>query len=258
MIKVKTIISFILLSLSMFSLGCENTLIRTSEKDISMLNDATGMVKANQEDLSEEVKKRYHNIGEALAARYVNKIAPEIKIIPEEIVEHFYNGLVHLYNSDLEEARMVTKDHELFIGNPMNSRDVIITVREDESWLDNWKSGKTKTDVAVIDMLIDEFKLGLIDYEELSSIGLVHVEMRSNSVINVFSAGKFFSSLKQIKDAKPRINIITGGRSMKALVFNDRIELDITVGSGDCPAGCIYLINHKFSISHDGEVELVN
>ena len=235
--------------------SCNNMLNPQSEKSQIEFDDKT-MVSADTTGLSSEILDRLQRIAEILAVRYVNERASSETVIAEEIVSYFYNGLVHFYKSDSPEAKEMTSNYTLMAHAPGNPREVLLWADKSMSWVDNWRNGETKTGIAEIDALLEKFDLRLERYREFSVTepGAV-AEMQSPKPINVYAVGKAFSRQKEIKKAGPD-GYLTGGRNVKGTVKENHLLLDVTVGSGDCPSGCINKINHQFRIYSDGRVEL--
>ena len=235
--------------------SCNNTVNPQPEKPQIELGDQT-IVSADPTDLSSETQDQLQRIAEILAVRYVDERAPRETAIAEEVVDYFYNGLVHFYKSDSPEAKEMTSNYTLMAHAPGNPREVLLWTDKSTSWVENWRHGETKTGVTEIDALLEKFDLRLDRYRELSitETGAV-AEMQSPEPINVYAVGRAFSKQQEIEKAGPD-GYLTGGRNVKGTVKEGYLLLDVTVGSGDCPSGCINKINHQFRIYSDGRVEL--
>lgn len=239
-----------------FSLGCDDVTRLSGDKTMIDLDDGSRIAKASDESIPAEKQQNYKHIAEKLAVEYVNSNNPTQTSIPENVVDFFYNGLLHLYSSGLNEARLITREYRMIARSPADPREVLLWTDTSKPWLDNWRQEITLTGIDEIDELIERFNLSLFEYRELSitSPGAI-AHMRSDEPINVYAIGKAFENLQEIERAGPDV-LLTGGRDVEATVSKDYLLLDITVGSGDCPAGCINKINHQFKIFSDGTVEL--
>ncbi|NGP87240.1 hypothetical protein G3569_02645 [Aliifodinibius halophilus] len=239
-------------------LSCSNVAGGGKKLSEISLQNGKKLVEANDSDLSKQEKQRIQQIAEKLAVRYVNNRNPDQVKIPEEIISFFYNGLIHLKKSTIPEAKKVTDEYVLIAKTPANPREVLLWADKSASWLDAWRNGETKTGVSEIDQLIEEFGLTLSEYREFTTTSPgAFASMEADHAINVYAVGDAFMSLEEIKKAGPD-GLLTGGRDVKAKIKDNYLVLDITVGSGDCPAGCINKINQKFRIFSDGQVELVD
>lgn len=253
--KMKTFLPILLLVMA--TIGCNNSDLLNSDGEFVALNDEVKILKANDSDLSKEEKELVQKISESLAVRYVNEQHPDETEIAPLIVDYFYNGLVHFYNSDLEEVKTVTDEYSLVVPAPADAREVLIWVDLSQDWLDSWRNGQTQTGVSEIDELIAKFDLQLVRYRELEhTTNNAVANMKSGNPLNVYAVGALFSELPQIENAGPD-GYLTGGRNVKAEVNANYLLLDITVGSGDCPSGCINKINYQFRVFSDGRVEIV-
>jgi hypothetical protein len=238
--------------------GCESTSgFQPGIDEIGFKGEGT-FKQAHDSKLSSEERGEMQKVAEQLAVRFVNKRSSGKTEIPPKVVSFFYNGLVYLDISDAEEAETVTDQNTLLAADPADPREVLLWVDKSEPWLGRWRAGKTKTGVSEIDNLIEEFDLELAQYRELDarSLGAVGT-MRSDSPINGYAVGNKFAVLSQIDKAAPD-EAITGGRDVIAQIKADHLLLDVKVGSGDCPSGCINKIEHTFKIYADGEVKVVN
>ncbi len=238
--------------------GCNGVSDVQSDLGEISLGDGQILEKVDDSNLSSDEQNRLQTIAEKLAVRYVNEQSPQETEIPSKVVSFFYNGLVCLEQSDLEEAKTVTDEYTLLARNPASPREVLLWAFKSEPWLDNWRAGKTETDVEGIDNLVEQFGLSLEQYREFdaTSPGAV-ATMKAEKPINGYAVGKEFASLEMIEKGGPDA-VITGGRNVKAQIKNDHLLLDVTVGSGDCPSGCINKVNHKFGVFSDGEVKLMD
>lgn len=247
----------IVLFAMMLAISCDNADHLSVEEEFVILNEDNKIVKADKSAISSGEQEHIQKIAEKLAVRYVDRKNSEETSIDPAIVNYFYNGLVHLYNSELDEAVTVTDEYTLIAGVPASPREVLVWVDSSKIWLDDsWRAGKTETGISTIDEIIGEFNFELKQYREYSHVSdKVMAEMESDRPLNVYAVGKLFSDLPQIEDAGPD-GVLTGGRDIKAEINGGVLLFDVTVGSGDCPSGCINKINHRFRIFSDGRVEL--
>lgn len=219
------------------------------------LGNGQSLEKVDDSSLSSDEQNRLQTIAEKLAVRYVNEQSPQEVNIPSKVVSFFYNGLVYLEQSDLDEAKTVTDEYIMVARNPASPREVLLRTDKTKPWLESWREGNTKTGIEEIDNLIDDFGLTLEQYREYDSTSHQAVAtMRAEGPINVYAVGDRFASLPEIEKGGPD-RLITGGRNVKAQIKYNYLLLDVTVGSGDCPAGCINKVNHEFGIFSDGEVK---
>lgn len=251
-------ILLLVLFFSVLTVGCDNTDHLRVDEDFVHLNGDHKIVKADQYDFSSEEQENNQEIAEKLAVRYINQQYPEETVIDTATVNYFYNGLVHLYNSDLEEAIIVTEEYSLMAGNPASPREILIWVDSSKTWLDDsWRAEKTETGLPEIDKLINEFNLSLKQFREyLHTSDEVVAHLKADHPFNVYAVSKLFHNLPEISKASPDA-VLTGGRDIEARLNENNLLLDVTVGSGDCPSGCINKINYQFQISSNGDVKVI-
>lgn len=246
-----------LLLLPTVILGCNNSDLMDTDGEFIDLNGEAKILKADQASLSSEEQKQIQKISESLAVRYVNEQNPSETEIKTNIIDYFYNALIHFYISDLEEVKTVTEEYGLVVGTPTKVREFLVWVDLSQQWLGSWRNGEVQTGVPEIDELIDQFDLELERYREFQNTTENAVAtMKSDRPLNVFAVGGMFGALPQIESAGPD-GYLTGGRDIEAEVKENYLLLDVTVGSGDCPSGCINKINHTFQVAPDGEVKII-
>jgi len=254
-----THIFFLIIILILVIFGSCNSVsdVEPELDEISLGNGQT-LEQVDDSSLSSDEHTRLQTIAEKLAVRYVNEQSPEETEIPSKVVSFFYSGLVYLEKSDLEEAKTVTDEYSLMARNPANPREVLLWAFKSEPWLDNWREEKTETGVEEIDNLIEQFDLSLKRYRELDVVSPGAIAtLEAGSPINGYAVGKEFASLEMIEKGATDA-VFTGGRNVGAQIKSNYLLLDVTVGSGDCPAGCINKITHKFGVYSDGKVKLMD
>jgi hypothetical protein len=240
------------------ALSCDHLGHLRVEEDFVHLNEHHKILKADIYDLSSEEQEHSQKIAEKLAVRYVDREPPQKTVIDTAIVGYFFNGLTHLFNSDLPEAVTVTEEYTLMAANPASPREVLVWVDSTKTWLDkSWRAEKTETGISAIDEIIEEFDLALKKIREYAHVSdEVMAEMRADYPLNVYAVGELFDEVPEIAKAAPDA-VLTGGRDIKAEVKEPGLIFDVTVGSGDCPSGCINRINHRFKISSDRNIEVL-
>lgn len=251
------------LIITVMLVNCENSSIINSEQEKAppkaeyvQLDSGPSMLIADDSKLPSEEQDYLEEISEQLAVAHVYDHNPEQVEIPGKVIDYFYNGLVHLYNSNLPEAVEITDNHHLIVTSPSSAREIILWIRDQKPWVENLKETGDSTGVPEIDELISRFHMSLVDYREYS-IGEMEgsAKLRSDEPVNVFAAGELFTDLPHIEFAGTDL-FTSGGRDVTATAHDDYLLMDVTVGWGDCMAGCINTLHRIFHISADGFVEV--
>lgn len=149
--------------------GCDSLTDVQQEKQTIKLANGSTLIEANDGNLSLDKQQDYQEIAEKLAIRFVYKRNPRQTAIPNEVVLFLYSGLVHVHNSKLHEAEVFTKEYRIMARAPARPRGILLSTKKSKPWLDNWRSGKTKTGIPEINVLLEEFDFSLERYREFST-----------------------------------------------------------------------------------------
>ncbi len=252
----KTPIGIAFLFITILS-ACDTSLVATDEQKFITLENGTSMIIANDFDFSSEKRAHLKEQAARMAVSIANQKKPKQVDISDELVNYIYNGIVHLFNSELKKADEITENYPLIVRTPGSSDKIVFWIDEVKPWHENWQDGETLTGIAEIDHLIKKYNLSLFLYRDVNPESpRATAILEANEAINVFALSKLFDALPQISSVTPR-QLGTGGRDIEADIKNNHLLLDITVGKGDCPSGCIYKLNRLFSINSRGDVEVV-
>ncbi len=237
--------------------ACDTSLVATGEQKFITLPNGTSMIVANDSDFSSEKRAHLKEQAARMAVSIANQKNPEQVAISNELVNYIYNGIVHLFNSELKKADEITENFHLIVRTPGSSDKIVFWIDKVKPWHENWQEGEMLTGIAEIDLLIKKYDLTLFSYSDVNPESpRATAILEADEAVNVFALSNLFNAIPQINSVTPR-QLLTGGRDMKAAIKNDHLLLDITVGKGDCPAGCIYKLNRLFSINSNGDVEAV-
>jgi hypothetical protein len=213
------------------------------------------MIEADDSFLSEEKKEWYRIDAKKLSLKYLNDADPDRIDIPVELVDLFYHGLIHIYNSDLEQARLVTRESPVHATQPHSPYEIMVSVDTDAAsgWLNNWRNEQTETGELKIDELIETFDYILIRYSELTSSPRSIAILRSVRLLNDFATGRRFEQHAAVEHAGP-VHVLYAGfrRDIEAEVLADHIFYEF-IGIKDTST----LIRYKFKVFGDGWVEFV-
>ena len=211
------------------------------------------IVPANDELLSDEQRASYLEDAEKLAVRHINERDSTQAEIPQELVDLFYNGLVHIALSDHAKAEEATETHQVHARMPANPREIIVQADTTAEWIDAWRNGVTETGNADLDDLIEQFNFTLVEYRELEHVLPAAIAtLRSDRAINGHAVGRLFAKHEDIESAG--YDLVTDGSDIRVTLFSDHLQYTFEYGFGDCPAGCIGNHRWHFEVYKDGDV----
>lgn len=248
-----TRISFYLIAALFITSSCTDLTGSSESPENSDFQTDIQILPADDEQLSEEQKTLYLLDAEKLAVRYVNNKDSTQTEIPQSLIDLFYNGLVHIVNSEHPKANEVAA-LGVHARIPVSSREILVIADTTAPWIDAWRNGTVETGSPEIDQLIEQFNFSLVQYRELENVSPTSTTtLRSNRPINIYAVGRLFSELDYIKGAGP--DLITDGSNLSVLFFEDYLRYTFEYGFGDCPAGCINRHIWHFRVYKDGTVE---
>ena len=173
--------------------------------------------------------------------------------LPDSLVESFYHALLRVYEAESLEGRdTVVEELRIHTFPSRSVHEVSVTPKEPPSaWIDAWKAGQRFTGNQAVDLLLREYDLQLLEYNEYSHFE--SARLRSETPLNTLALSDQFDRIDGVKYADPG-GLIGDGNDIEAVLGNDFIELRYSVGFGDCPAGCINRHYWTFRVFASGRV----
>jgi|AntRauTorcE11898_2_1112593.scaffolds.fasta_scaffold36877_2 hypothetical protein len=215
------------------------------------------MTRADSSEISPAVRLRYRTDSEIITALLINEENNTQIELPSELIDMLYNGLLHIYKSDIEEAQEVTKDYEIHRTVLAGaSRRLYLRIDKDQGWARAWLNDILITGNAGIDQLIKEYNLQLIDAIELFTEPDVSAKFKTKKPYNQFALASLFNSRDDVENAGANINIADGD-NIEVAMGDNHIQYLFSDGFGDCFAGCIKHYYWSFNVLSDGRVEFV-
>ena len=174
---------------------------------------------------------------------------------PKYIFESFRNGLLWIYlYAQQHQQRPVTKIHHF--QNP-SVHSILITVKSDTPWLENWRKGIEQSGNPTVDSLVQRYNLKVEKVYDPTHSSISYVTISSPSPLNTRALSRKFIPVEGVINAS--VNWVVGdGTRIEAEVSlqkeNSGITYHLSIGWGDCPAGCIYHHYWNYFISSTGLV----
>lgn len=222
--------------------------------------DGPGIIEAGDGSLPDSVKNEWEKSAQELALRVVIEEDSTMLEVPDNLVETFYNGLIHILKSDIAEAELATEEYNVQARPSFKHSEVVVypDTAKASDWLDAWRNGDTITGNSGIDELIEKYDLTLKSYNELQSQAVGQAVLTSARFVNPIPIANDFAGLPAISDLYTGVNSLIGdGSDITATLQQTSVHYRFEYGWGDCPAGCISHHYWDFSVSADGEVEFL-
>ena len=204
------------------------------------------------EHLSELERAAYHEDAVRLTLRRLHETgSPALAHVepPAAIVETFYNALVLVASIDPPLLNAIQDIHTFPVPE---TRSVLVRVDLSRDWTAAWKAGNAETGEPAVDSLVTAYGLSIEAFHEWS-IGDYAV-VRSDRPLNAAALAARFSTVPGVLFAEPS-GVGGDGNDIRARPLEDAWRLDFSIGSGDCPAGCIHRETWSFRVDGDGRVE---
>ena len=211
---------------------------------------------ADDNHFSESELERFQSNAEILALEYILDAHPDQPEIPNELVDLYYNGLIHVANSEHPEAEKVLNKKSIEARGTHVIREIIVNADTTEAveLLENWREKEAMTGNSDVDDIIAEYNISVKGYSELKSMPYAMVTMQTEELLNVLPIAKKFEQVDGITSAGPN-GIAGDGSTILAEMMDDHLRLQFVYGWGDCPAGCINKRYWDFNVYQDGTVE---
>jgi hypothetical protein len=230
----------VLLALGQTAAGCE---------------EVSGLVVVTADDsmVPEELRTAYRTDAARLTLRgLIERDDPalnEIELPPGE-VERYYAALIRVYNLRHRARDAVVETYTIHTS-PRPSVHYLDLVLAPPSWAKAWRLGERLTGDPAVDSLVVRYDLRVEFYYDGASFGHL-VTVFSPRAINIAALAKRFGVIDGVRYANSQ-QVIGDGND---IVAERRVglELEYSVGYGDCLAGCIYRHWWMFQVNDDGSV----
>ncbi|MEX0661342.1 MAG: hypothetical protein WEA58_07425 [Balneolaceae bacterium] len=215
------------------------------------------IIEADDSDLSASVRDRLQKSAEVLAVNHVISEDSTQIDIPDKLVELFYNGLVHLANSNFSEAKEVIHEKEINAKSSFRMKEILVfpDTTEAAELIEHWQNKEAMTGNSEVDSLINEYGISVISFSELKSMPFAMVNMKTDKLINVLPVAAKFRQIEGVTNAEGngQFSIMGGGSTIYADIMEYFLRFQFGSRWGDCLENCI----GEFNIYKDGTVEVV-
>lgn len=201
---------------------------------------------ADDSTLPETLRRAYQHDAAQLAFRLAQP--SDAVELPQDLVGSIYAALVHVYNARAVPARDQVVGLHAF---PHRSTErLLVRLDTTVAWTRAWRVGNRLTGEAAIDALVEAYDLQ-VEYRAWSS-GHTAI-LTAPRPLNTIALGARFAAHPGVRLAEPDGGF--GGVADIAIdVERGAWLLDYSLGSGDCPAGCIHRTYWTFRVAESGVV----
>lgn len=217
------------------------------------------LVPANDSSVPDSIKILIREDAARIALRDVHsdlESKQSLVTLPQELVDFYYHGLVHVYNASSLAARdSVFNIYKIHTFRNPETHSIIVAVDSTKSWVQKWRMGQRLTENSQIDALMINYDLQLVNYYNWSFLHAAVLE--SVKPINIYALGKKFQSIDGVIFAEEN-RTVGDGDDINASIETEFLSIEFSRGWGDCPAGCISRHFWLFHVKFNGNVNFVS
>ncbi|MFQ6617438.1 MAG: hypothetical protein ACE5QV_02010 [Fidelibacterota bacterium] len=216
------------------------------------------MEAANETNISDSIKTLYKEDAARLALRdvHANDNTKKLLIsIPPELIDLYYNGLIHIYNQTSLAARdSVVELYPIHTFPSPVTHEIIIAVDSTQNWVKEWESGKRFTGNMQVDQLMKKYNLQLKRYYRFpwSHTALLHAP----APLNILALAEKFEQIAGVYYAEPNFPM-GDGSDINSIIESSYVKYEYKFGYGDCPSGCINRHFWVFHVYYNGDVTFI-
>jgi len=214
---------------------------------------------SSDKKLSENKKQKYRKDATRLALRLISDNGEYYDLeakVPEQEVSSIYNALVSIHESDLAEAKVVTRMHKLHTF-PVPSVDQFFVVYDRTAeWAIPLRLGDMSTDSEEINNLIAEYGLVIdkhVEWDEQKN----SFHIKATRSLNIAAIAKEFSKVEGV--VLTDLLMPDGdGNDIEVEQVGNNLEIRFLVKFGSCITGCKSQHIWTFQVSDQNEVSFIN
>ncbi len=212
------------------------------------------ITKGNDSQFSDSLKSLLKEDAAILALRDLQSdpSAKETLIfIPDNLIETYYRGLVHIYNSAANpQVDMVVNKYKIHTFRSPETHRLIVSVDTSKAWTKAWRNGERLTGNPQVDALMIQYNLQLSRFHTSFNFVVLYAE----EPLNIFALSKKFAAIDGVNFSEPD-GVVGDGNNIVSRIDKTFISYVFSYGWGDCPAGCISRHYWEFWVMFDGTVK---
>ncbi len=199
-------------------------------------------------EVPDSVKARYREDAAQLTLRLEEADGSDAILLPEATVTSIYNALLRVYLARHLSARDQIVGIHTFPRR--STHEILVAVEGTAAWIRPWQQGQRLTGNPTVDNLLEQFKL---DVAYRYSNNFEFAFLRSEKPLNTLALSRRFAGIPGVRFAEPN-GFAGDGDDIEITPRPNAWELTYSVGSGDCPAGCINRTYWTFWVDGAGNV----
>lgn len=219
-----------------------------------------GLTRSFQSDIDDsalpsELRAAYRDDAARLALRdiFAGGGTNEI-VIPEDRVRPYYDALVLVYNATGLPARDTVVDvYRIHTWPSPVTRSLMLLLDPGQEWVQRLARREIPTGEPAVDDLLQRYSLSVGSMHTMSQ-GDILLTLGPAQPLNIAALAPLFSAITGVRSSSPN-GAVGDGNDIRGSRAESDIRLDYSVGSGDCPSGCISRRSYRFAVDSTGKVE---
>ena len=216
-----------------------------------------GGIEVNGEDnlISTHQKNKYRKDATRLALRQLagQQSFDELETeVPKSLVDPIYEGLIAVHQSELPEAKIVTKVHKLHTFPTPTVDRLVVIYKRDAAWATPLRLGDDVTDNDKINQLSEKFKLKIdrnVEWDEEH----FSFNMRAEESINIASVAKVLSTVESVT-LVDMLEPNGDGNDIEVKKVANGLEINYIIKFDGCISGCKKRHTWTFEVADNGKV----
>jgi hypothetical protein len=225
----------------------------------SNIDDNIQIVEGDDSAISDSLKALFKEDAARLSLRVVYSKPSDkenLIILPDDKVESYYRGLVHIYNANyIHERDLVIETYKIHAFRYPETHRLSVSVDSTKDWVQEWKNGNRLTGNQQVDNLMETYNLQLYHYYSWPNLNVA--ELISEKPLNIYALCNKFKPVEGVIYSEPD-GTVGDGNDITGNIESGGIKFIFSFGWGDCPAGCISRHYWEFSVRSDGAVQFIN
>jgi len=209
------------------------------------------VVPGNDTPLPVAEREAYRDDAARLALRYETQGGDPAAYpadIPTAYATALYSALIHVYTATgVAATDSVTSLYRVHTFGMPVTRELYLEVDTTLAWVRALQGGALPTGNTQVDQLLARFGL------TLASFSFDVPVLRARQPLNMAAVAVLFEGIPGVLSAAPN-GLFGDGDDVRASAAPNGWRLEYSVGSGDCPAGCLARHAWTFLVTPDGNV----
>jgi hypothetical protein len=218
------------------------------------LEDYPRITQPSSVNLDGSVKSAYEESAAIMALRIVqaaNGSALRSVELPPELVTSLYNALLRVHAFSHPARDSVVDLYRIRAFPRPTVREIAVTADRTLPWMQKLRANQRPTGNEQVDALVSRYDLRTVHHFDWPGENLATVALAGPGPLNTIALAKEFGPIAGVRWSEPN-GYVGDGDDIRVEARDGGWRLSYSVGSGDCPAGCIARTSWHFQVDAGG------